>query len=197
MSSEEPSTMSSSWSHRLDAGTVVLADEDYRTLAEFRRHLRRFLAFSEAAARAAGLTPQSHQALLAVRASSHPEGPSVGELAAILCIRPHSALGLVNRLVAAGHLVRKASPTDHREVRLGLTGKARTTLETLSLHHRAELRRMAPVLRSLLRRLEEGTVGPLTKTEGAQFKKRSEGLVRARARGKKSRPAARRRSQGE
>src|ERR1700761_612922 len=37
--------------------------KDYVALAAFRRSLRIFLAFSEQAARAAGLTPQQHQAI--------------------------------------------------------------------------------------------------------------------------------------
>jgi hypothetical protein len=35
-----------------------LTDHDYRSLADFRRALRLFVAFSEQAARDAGLTPQ-------------------------------------------------------------------------------------------------------------------------------------------
>ncbi|HEY2034092.1 MAG TPA: hypothetical protein VGH02_10445, partial [Rhizomicrobium sp.] len=44
-----------------------LTPADYRALAEFRFLLRRFMAFSEEAARAAGLAPQQHQALLAIK----------------------------------------------------------------------------------------------------------------------------------
>lgn len=44
-----------------------LTDAEYRSLADFRFALRRFLAFSEDAARAQGLTPAQHQLLLAVR----------------------------------------------------------------------------------------------------------------------------------
>jgi hypothetical protein len=43
-----------------------LADEDYTALADFRHALRQFLAFSEQAATTCGLTPQQHQALLAI-----------------------------------------------------------------------------------------------------------------------------------
>ena len=49
-----------------------MADErltvtEYRALAEFRCQLRRLLRFSEDAARGAGLEPQHHQVLLALR----------------------------------------------------------------------------------------------------------------------------------
>jgi hypothetical protein len=40
---------------------------DYRSLAAFRYEIRKFLAFSEGAAREAGIEPQQHQMLLAVR----------------------------------------------------------------------------------------------------------------------------------
>ncbi|MGH8024732.1 MAG: MarR family winged helix-turn-helix transcriptional regulator, partial [Limisphaerales bacterium] len=40
---------------------------EYETLAAFRYALRRFLHFSEQAARTVGLTPQQHQAMLAIK----------------------------------------------------------------------------------------------------------------------------------
>src|SRR5947209_3384263 len=45
---------------------------DYQALAEFRYQIRRFLRFSEQMARAAGIEPQQHQLLLAVKGL--PEG---------------------------------------------------------------------------------------------------------------------------
>jgi DNA-binding MarR family transcriptional regulator len=44
-----------------------LGKAQYETLAAFRYALRKFLHFSETAAQAAGLTPQQHQALLAIK----------------------------------------------------------------------------------------------------------------------------------
>ena len=46
-----------------------IGGKDYRMLAAFRLALRRFVHFSETAAEAAGLSPQQHQALLAIRAA--------------------------------------------------------------------------------------------------------------------------------
>ena len=40
---------------------------DYQALAEFRYQMRRYLHASEEAARAAGIEPQQHQILLAVK----------------------------------------------------------------------------------------------------------------------------------
>jgi len=57
------------------AGTAPV---DYETLARFRYELRRFQAFSEAAANKSGLTAQQHQALLAIRGFSRRDAVSVG-----------------------------------------------------------------------------------------------------------------------
>ena len=54
-----------------------LTDTDYAALAEFRFALRRFQVFSEAKAAEAGLTPQQHQTLLAIRAAD-PADATVG-----------------------------------------------------------------------------------------------------------------------
>ena len=49
----------------------AISQGDYEILAAFRFELRRFLNFSEQAAKALGMTPQQHQSLLAIRASSN------------------------------------------------------------------------------------------------------------------------------
>ena len=46
-----------------DASTI--SKVEYETIAEFRYAIRRFLHFSETAAKKVGMTPQQHQALLA------------------------------------------------------------------------------------------------------------------------------------
>ena len=79
-----------------------MTQADYRALSHFRFHIRRFLHFSEEAARAEGLEPQQHQMLLAIQALGGGEGPTIGELADHLVIRHHSAVGLVDRLTARG-----------------------------------------------------------------------------------------------
>lgn len=68
-------------------------DEDYRALAAIRYALKRFIHFSEDAARSVGLTPQQHQALLAIRAGKE-RAISVGELSKLLLVQPHSASNL-------------------------------------------------------------------------------------------------------
>lgn len=131
-----------------------LRHADFRLLAEFRFVLRRFMQFSEAAAAKVGLESQQHQALLVIKAYEGDGRPSIGHIAEQLGIRHHSAVGLVNRLVAAELLTRTTDAADRRRVKLGLTTKANRKLEALSSAHRDELRQMAPMLRATLSRLE-------------------------------------------
>ena len=59
---------------------ISLLDDDYRALAAFRTELRRFLQFSEEAALAVGISPQQHQALLAIRGHPGPGPASVSDV---------------------------------------------------------------------------------------------------------------------
>lgn len=127
-------------------------DEDYRRLAQFRHALRRFLKFSEIAATEAGMTPQHYQALLAIRAGPE-QGVLVGELAEQMLLRPHSATGLVDRLAEAGLVERARDEGDRRQVRVRATGAARALLASLAGSHRAELRRLKPMLADLIETL--------------------------------------------
>jgi len=129
-----------------------LTDADYEALAEFRFSLRQFLAFSEAEAAASGLTPQQHQALLVLRAARQGSG-TVGHLAERLILKPHSASGLVDRLVTLGLVERRSSERDKRQALLALTDQGQQVLETLSDIHRQEIRRLRPLLMSLLARM--------------------------------------------
>ncbi|WP_395335855.1 MarR family transcriptional regulator [Novosphingobium sp. BL-8H] len=131
-----------------------LTDADYAALAEFRFSLRQFQAFSEIQAGNCGLTPQQHQALLVIRAA--PQGAAtVGHVAERLILKPHSATGLIDRLVALGHVQRLPSPHDKRQSLLELTPLAHETLESLSAVHRDEIRRLRPMLLALLDKLQD------------------------------------------
>lgn len=132
--------------------TGELDEESYRALAGFRYELRRFLHFSENAARGAGLTPQQHQALLAIRAAGE-GGMLVGELAERLLLRPHSASELAARLERQDLAIRAHDAADRRQVRLRLTAHAAEILTSLSVAHRAELQRSGPMLQGLLEKL--------------------------------------------
>jgi DNA-binding MarR family transcriptional regulator len=131
----------------------VVNDEGYRTLAAFRHGLRQFLAFSEEAARDAGLTPQQHQAILAIKGHARDEAMSVGDLAEHLLVRHNSAVELVNRLASARLVTRTADKADRRRVTLALTAKAEKILAALSAAHLAELKRSGPLLVDLVGRI--------------------------------------------
>lgn len=130
-----------------------LTDADYAALAEFRYALRQFMAFSERGAAEVGLTPQQHQALLAIRGAS-PVAVNVGYVAARLSLKPHSATGLIDRLETLALLTRHPSPDDGRQALLRLTPKARALLRKLSQTHRDEVVRIRPLLKELLERLD-------------------------------------------
>lgn len=131
-----------------------LTPEDYQALGAFREALRRFLRFSEAGAKALGLTPQQHQAMLVIHAHGGPEPISVGHLAERLLIKNHSAVGLVARLQERGMVTREASPDDRRRVLLRLTPKAEQQLETISRNNLRELKSNAEVFNHLLATLQ-------------------------------------------
>lgn len=131
----------------------MISDQDYRALAEFRFALRRFTAFSKEQAVQAGLSPQQHQALLAIRGSGRPE-VTVGDIAERLTLQPHSASELVNRMEMAGLIARRHSATDRRCVTVAITDRGTRLLEELSAAHRRELLEMRPMLIELLASLD-------------------------------------------
>ncbi|MGN6817826.1 MAG: MarR family winged helix-turn-helix transcriptional regulator [Sphingomonas sp.] len=131
------------------ASTGELTDAEYAALADFRRTLRQFQAFSEEQVADFGITPQQHQALLAIRGAA-PKPVTVGYVADCLFVKPHSASGLIIRLEALGLVARHASPSDGRQALVDLTPRARALLEQLSAVHREEIVRMRPMLKTLL-----------------------------------------------
>ncbi|HZY61408.1 MAG TPA: helix-turn-helix domain-containing protein, partial [Edaphobacter sp.] len=82
------------------------ADAPIRNLAWFRYNLRKFLRFSEKAARQCGVTPQQHQLMLGVAGYTGRGTATVSELAEFLQERHNSVVGLVERAAQRG-LVRK------------------------------------------------------------------------------------------
>jgi DNA-binding MarR family transcriptional regulator len=134
-----------------------LTHRDYESLAEFRHQIRRFLRFSERAARSAGLEPRQHHLLLALKGLPSRVRPKIGELAERLQIQHHSAVELVNRLEAGGFIQRKKGEEDRREVLLQLSPRGEKVLRELSMHHRSELRSQGPTLLTSLQQLvDEG-----------------------------------------
>ncbi|MGD0135997.1 MAG: helix-turn-helix domain-containing protein [Bryobacteraceae bacterium] len=128
-----------------------LSLEEYRSLAEFRYQIRRFLGFSEEQVRAAGMEPQQHQLLLALKGL--PEGviATIGELAGRLQLKHHSTVELVNRLERLGYVTREAGEEDRRQVIVRLTHPGASILRNLSIAHHQELEVAGPRLANALR----------------------------------------------
>lgn len=138
----------------MSARSRELRDADFRRLLAFRDGLRQFLHWSEEQAKQVGLTGAQHQLLLAIR--GHDGSPSVGEVAAHLLLRHHSAVELVDRAEAAGLVERHVDPEDHRVVRLALTAEGAGKVAALAWAHLEELSRLRPQLDDLWRGLPDG-----------------------------------------
>ena len=130
------------------------SDEDYQALSAFRTGLRRFVRFSETAAREAGLTPQQHQVLVAVRGHVGAEPPTVGDLSEALQIKHHSAVELVDRVALRGLVERRHSEIDNRRVYVVITPDGEELLRSLTVAHRSEIRQLEGVFRQLISRFE-------------------------------------------
>jgi DNA-binding MarR family transcriptional regulator len=121
-----------------------VALSDLRALAAFRYELRCFLAFSEQAARSAGIEPQQHQLLLALGGLPATQRPNIRTLAERLCVQHHTTVALVDKLEERGLVERERSTHDKREVLVRLTETGTDFLQGLSHQHRNHLRSVGP-----------------------------------------------------
>jgi DNA-binding MarR family transcriptional regulator len=136
-----------------DLADSGLSTAQFAAIAAFRYELRRFLAFSEAAAAEVGLPAQQHQALLAIRGQAGKNPPSIGALAELLLIAPHTATELVTRMAEAGLVTKTPCANDRRRTELTLTPKATTLLNRLTPAHLEELKTLEPALARALGKL--------------------------------------------
>jgi DNA-binding MarR family transcriptional regulator len=134
------------------AGGGHLEEEQYRGLAGFRFALRQFIAASEKISRAAGITQQQYQAMLAIRTWPF-ETMSMKDLADQLLLSHHAAVQLVDRLARADLAERRPSTEDRRSVELSLTSGGASLLDELAQLHLQEMLNQEPVLASSLKRL--------------------------------------------
>jgi DNA-binding MarR family transcriptional regulator len=118
------------------------SDAAIRSLAEFRYALRKFLRFSEEAARSCGVTPQQHQLMLGVAGFTGRNCATISELAEFLQERNHSVIGLVKRAVDNGLVRRARDSSDRRVVIVSLTRRGEVLLGKLADLHQAEARRI-------------------------------------------------------
>lgn len=124
--------------------------QDFEHLLAFGSSLRHFERWSEAQARAAGLTRVQHQLLVAVKGHPGSDPPSVRELAGYLLLRHHSTVELVDRAEAAGIVRRVPDASDGRLVRVRLTPRGERVLTELTPAHLVELHDLAAVLDELV-----------------------------------------------
>jgi DNA-binding MarR family transcriptional regulator len=126
---------------------------DYRTLAELRYHIRRFLRVREDAARAVGVEPQQYQLLLQVKGLDGRGPATIGVLAERLQTRHHATVQLVDRLVDKRMARRRRAQSDRRGVVVELTPRGEAVLRQLALYSLTELRTEGPALATALTRL--------------------------------------------
>ncbi|MCY0876309.1 MAG: MarR family transcriptional regulator [Firmicutes bacterium] len=119
-----------------------LPKETFEELAQLRYQMRKFIHFSEEAARKMGLTPQQHQLLLMIKGFPGRDYATPTELAERLQLRHHTCLGLISRTEQLGLLYRTPNEDDHRSVWIHLTQNGEQLLEQLSHIHLEELRRI-------------------------------------------------------
>ena len=128
---------------------------NFKAMAELRYQIRKFLRFSENAARQAGIEPQQHQLLLAIRGLPDGASPTIGVLAERMQLQHHSTVELIDRLVDRNFVCRLRSTDDRRQVLVKLTHDGEEFLQKLSLHHLEELRSAGPTFVKVLNSLIE------------------------------------------
>ncbi len=126
---------------------------NFKAMAELRYQIRRFLRFSENAARQAGIEPQQYQLLLAVRGLPDQFKPTIGVLAERMQLQHHSTVELIDRLVERGFLCRLRATDDRRQVLVKLTHDGDDFLKKLSLHHLQEWQSVGPTFVKVLQTL--------------------------------------------
>jgi DNA-binding MarR family transcriptional regulator len=135
--------------------TRKVTEADYERLLAFRTGLRTFLAWSKREAAKAGLAPSQHQLLLAIRGHpDHERGPTVGDVAGYLLVKPNSAAELAARAERAGLVNRVRDPVDARRVRLRLTPLGNRKIASITAMTLEELRRLGPPLQGMWEGLE-------------------------------------------
>jgi len=132
------------------ARTRSLTNSDYGRLLAVRTRLRAFEQWSARQAAGRGLSAAQHQLMLVIRGHSGRGGPTIGQAATYLMIRPNTAVELVDRTERQGLISRSADPADHRVVRLTLTGEGHERLHELSAAHVSELARLRPLIDALI-----------------------------------------------
>ncbi|HEV7126688.1 MAG TPA: MarR family transcriptional regulator [Ktedonobacterales bacterium] len=128
-------------------GGQSITKGEFEAIAAFRYAIRKFLRFSEQAARKEGITPQQHQLMLALKGFPGRDIATVTELAERLQMRQHSMVGLIDRTEGQGFVRREPGTADRRHVFVRITPAGEAILQRLALQHRFELHSMRDALR--------------------------------------------------
>ena len=97
--------------------------------------------------------------MLILRGWPEDQPVSINDLAQQLLIKHNSAVGLVDRLVEEGLVVREPSTVDRRKVELRLSPRGRQVLAKLAAMHRGELRRIGPIMKRFFAELANPSGG--------------------------------------
>ena len=127
-----------------------ISTPNFKAMAELRYQIRRFLRFSENAARGAGIEPQQHQLLLSVKGLPEGGKPTITVLAERMQLQHHSTVELIDRLEEKGLLCRLRSTDDRRQVLVKLTSEGEQLLEKLAAYHLEELHSVGPTVIKVL-----------------------------------------------
>lgn len=138
------------------AAATGIDKQRLENLSLFRYQLRRFLRFSEDAARAEGITVLHYQLLLHTQGFPGRDWASIRELAERLQARPHGVVALVTRCEQAGLVERRDNATDGRLVEVHLTAKGRRCMLKLAAQHREELAALSAVVEAMQSPQERG-----------------------------------------
>jgi DNA-binding MarR family transcriptional regulator len=124
-----------------------LQKSDFEALSEFRYQLRRFVHFSEAAARREGLTPLQYMVLLHVRGFPGRDWATVGELADRMQMKHNATVALLTRCEALKLVQRRRSKTDGRVMEVHVLPAGERHLLHLAALHQSELRSLEDTFR--------------------------------------------------
>jgi DNA-binding MarR family transcriptional regulator len=124
-----------------------------QALAGFRSALRRFLAFSEGAAKSAGITTQQYQVLLAIKAAADSQ-LTIGSLADELLLKPNGAVQLVDRLSAMNLVQRATTSSNKRAVLVQLTDRGDAMVLDLMGLHLGQLSRRKKQFAAIVKQLK-------------------------------------------
>ena len=119
--------------------TTARTNEEYILWAEFRYQIRLWTRISEEASLAAGLPPQHHQVLLALKGFPGDQPPRIADLAERMQLRHHSMVGLLDRMEKQG-LIERVPLGGGRGVSILLTREGEQALAEVSRVLRPKLR---------------------------------------------------------